>query len=149
MNWLGNYLLIFTPTESSPLPLNPALKHLNAGRIFTIIFSKIHPTICFSDSAKNFLEVSTPSTKGFYTTLHCFLPKRLISTYRLLYKALLGAYFMLASILAYSYTLKVDAICSSWLSVDFQRTTRHYFSKYKIIQIRFSFTYSNIISSNT
>jgi hypothetical protein len=39
--------------------------------------------------------------------------------------ALLAACFMLASCLAYSSILKMEVICSSEMSDDFQRTTRH------------------------
>jgi hypothetical protein len=40
--------------------------------------------------------------------------------------AVLATFFTLVSSLAYSSTLKMEATCSSELSVDFQRTTRHY-----------------------
>jgi hypothetical protein len=40
--------------------------------------------------------------------------------------ALLAAWFTLVSCLAYSLTLKIEAICSSKMSVDFPWTTQHY-----------------------
>jgi hypothetical protein len=39
---------------------------------------------------------------------------------------------MLVSCLAYSSTLKIQAICSSEMSADFQRTTRNYIHVYLI-----------------
>jgi hypothetical protein len=49
--------------------------------------------------------------------------------YLLGYKALLHAYFMLVSCLAYSSTLKMEVSCYSKTSVDFQRTTQRYIPK--------------------
>jgi hypothetical protein len=40
--------------------------------------------------------------------------------------ALLAACFMLVSCLAYSSTLKMEAICSSKMQDEFQRTAQHY-----------------------
>jgi hypothetical protein len=42
--------------------------------------------------------------------------------------------FMPVSCSAYSVTLKMEAICSSETSVDFQQTTRHYIPEYSTLQ---------------
>jgi hypothetical protein len=48
--------------------------------------------------------------------------------------ALLAACFMLVSCTAYSSTLKMEAICSSEMSVDFHRTTWRYIPEDRILQ---------------
>jgi hypothetical protein len=47
--------------------------------------------------------------------------------------ALIASSFILVFWLAYSYTLKMEATCSSETSVDFQQNTRRYTSEGKII----------------
>jgi hypothetical protein len=49
-------------------------------------------------------------------------------------QALLANCFMLVSCLAYSSTLKMEATCSSEMSVDFQRTIWHYIPEYRTLQ---------------
>jgi hypothetical protein len=48
--------------------------------------------------------------------------------------SLLAASFMLVSCLAYSSTLKMEAICSSKTSADFHRTTRRYIADNRTFQ---------------
>jgi hypothetical protein len=42
---------------------------------------------------------------------------------------------MLVSCLVHSTTLKMEAMCSSEMSFDFQRTTRRYFPEDKILYV--------------
>jgi hypothetical protein len=51
-------------------------------------------------------------------------------------QALLATCFTLASCLAYSSTLKIEATCSSETSVDFQWTTRRYIPENRTLQNR-------------
>jgi hypothetical protein len=49
-------------------------------------------------------------------------------------QALLATFLMQVSFLAYSSTLKMEAICSSEASVDFQQATRRYIPQERILQ---------------
>jgi hypothetical protein len=50
--------------------------------------------------------------------------------------------FMLVSCMAYSSTLKIEVICSSETSVDFQRTTRRYIPEGSTLHYTFCSIYS-------
>jgi Kef-type K+ transport system membrane component KefB len=49
--------------------------------------------------------------------------------------------FTLVSCSAYSSALKMEATCSSEMSVDFQRTIRHYIPEFRTLFIPLFFTY--------
>jgi hypothetical protein len=53
----------------------------------------------------------------------------------------LAARFMLVSYLAYSSTLKMEAVCSSEMLVDFHQATWHYIPEDRILPNIFLFIY--------
>jgi hypothetical protein len=55
------------------------------------------------------------------------------------FEALLATCFTMVSCLAYSLTLKMEAICSFVMSVDFQRTTRRHVSEDRTLQLLVKF----------